>query len=219
MQKTMKACLFGGALCSAGIAQAQNFVYQDTGLTAYGYQAPSIAYVFAGFDTSVVQSDIAYAPDNRDLYVEGYGSTSFMERSDNFMHIESAWDGSEPTYLGNFGYAGGFIAQFFQVDEAATLEISWSLTGSDHWQSFLGLLDMGEEIYNFDIEDENIAGSVSYRVEPGRDYLAVLYLGIPFIDDANTPIFMRAELSPVPTPGGVGILAMGGLIAARRRRA
>jgi len=214
----MKACLYGGALCAAGIANAQSFIYLDTGTTAYGYISPSFSYVFAGYDTSVVVSDIAYAPDNLDLSVSGYGSTSFIERTSTSMHIESEWDGSEPTYLGNFGYAGGFIAQFFTVDQDATLEISWDLTGSDHWQSFIGTLANATEVHNFEIEDDNITGSITMDLVAGEEYLALLYLGVPFIEEANKAIYMNARLVPAPSTYGAGLLAFAG-VASRRRRA
>ena len=64
--QTTKACLFGGAVFAAGLANA-DIVYQDSGLTAYGYLAPSFAYVFAGFDVDQTVNTIAYAPESLDI--------------------------------------------------------------------------------------------------------------------------------------------------------
>ncbi|MEO1128449.1 MAG: hypothetical protein AAFX05_01940 [Planctomycetota bacterium] len=214
--KNAKACLFGGALLSAGLtANAQTFIYNDLDSTmSYSSFAYSTAYGGA--------LDVAYAPDSLATYSSGYaaptGTTTVSTHQDpTSFGIDASWDGGG--YLG-YGYGGGLIQQFFSVSEDAVLRLTWDLTGTDGYALSIVAEDPGTTLFVLDpLFGDPLSGSVDIPVEAGVDYAGVLALVngfFPFILEPDTPQFITAEL--IPAPGAAGVLALGGIAATRRRR-
>jgi hypothetical protein len=214
--KNAKACLFGGALLSAGLtANAQTFVYNDLDSTmTYSSFAYSTAYGGA--------IDIAYAPDALNTYSSGYSyftgvTTVETHQAPTSFGIEASWDGGGAY---GFGYGGGLIQQFFTVSQDAILRLTWDLTGTDGYAFSVVAEDPGSTLFFFDpLFGDPLAGSVDIPVEAGVNYAGVLSMVnsfFPFILEPDTPQFITAEL--IPAPGAAGVLALGGIAATRRRR-
>lgn len=220
MKTTTKACLFGGALFTAGLtAQAQNFIYSANSVYSGTYGTyPSfnyaIAYGGAG-DYQLGQSaayDFAY-----NYYTGGLAASAYSGA--NMMRMEATWDGGG--VLG-YGYGGGRVQQFFTVDVNSIMTIEWDVTGTDGFNFALYGDDTAGGLTNvlaFDGSVDPLAGSVDVNLVAGQTYSIVLALDAGFFPYYYTTAtqYIQATLA-VPAPGGIAALGLGGLLAARRRR-
>ncbi len=228
MELKTKACLFGGALLTAGMAaDAQpEFIIQANDITgAYPTFALSDAYNYAnpyGYDT-------AYAPDLNTTETEtdaggffgSFGtSTASTIQTSNLLRAEASWQGDG---LAGYGFAEALFQVFFQVSEDAELVVSWDVEDTDGFASAVVLDEnAGAELFSFDglADGAPLSGSATIALEAGTDYA---YIGGltnsgfgPFLFNTETQ-FVQAEL--IPTPGTLGLLGIAGVAAARRRRA
>ena len=214
MQTTSKA-LFGGALLAAGVsANAQTFMFEDTG--AYnGNPFTSFSYVYASDGFGFNQNATATAPDDLNLSVTAYGTTATVSRTPNSFGVSAIWDGT-PTSLGNYGFGAAVIQQFFEVTEPLEVVVTWDLRDTDFFGNVIFLIDNGANTIDVSIDAATPTGSLSFDVLPGVDYGLQLDLGLPFLFAADQTAFINAEL--IPTPGAAGVLGLAGLAAVRRRR-
>jgi MYXO-CTERM domain-containing protein len=222
---TAQKCLFGGALMAAGVANAQSFVFQDSANLPDGYGGyasfSSFAYLVDQFAGAY---NVAYAPDSLTTNL----STQYLDlsttQSSNLLRIGGTWNGTPyvgPYGVDDFGYGGGFIQQFFEVDQDADLIISWDVSATDLFTSaFVLTAPDGSTIFELDnLGTDPAAGSAVVSLVAGQQYGAVLQLQngfFPFFEVADVEAFISAEL--VPAPGAAGLIGLAGLAATRRRR-
>ncbi|MEN0021298.1 MAG: hypothetical protein AAF747_10485 [Planctomycetota bacterium] len=73
-----------------------------------------------------------------------------------------------------------------------------------------------------ELQNENLKGSTINEIEYTAAALGENIWGVAFVQNTDSPlagVFVGGfGLTPVPTPASAGVLAMGGLLAARRRR-
>ncbi len=210
--RSTKVCLFGGALMAAGLtAQAQEFIHLEG---SYDGSYTSLAYSYAYGGTF----NAAYAPDALNTLDVGYSyftgtTTVSTHQSSTELRVQGSWAG-DGAYAYGFGTA--FMQQFFQVTEDAQLLISWDLQHTDGY-GFAGLFAGDTELFILNPVQGGspLVGSVLIDVSAGVEYLAVIDF-YPFFFQSDTTQFI--SMTVVPTPASAGLLAAGGLLAARRRR-
>lgn len=212
---TFKSCLFGGALMAAGIANAQEFTYSANSVSG---NEESYAGSYAPYESY----DFASGAELKNTFVSefdsNYGSNTFQTTQDaTSMTATGQWAGDGSSGQG-FGFA--YIVQFFQVTEDAQILIEWDFSSTDNFVSADLFLDEGDSfssIFELDNNGDNV-GSALVDVEAGVDY------GIDFgLIRGFGPFLLDTELkyinvTLIPAPGAVGLLAVAGLAASRRRR-
>jgi hypothetical protein len=225
---TIKACLFGGALLTAGIsaqvAAAQSFTNEGSSGGAYAYNYNSYALDGAYSYGSVTDPALS-------------GSASIAGGDTGSW----AWDSAAGTWSASFtqgqnadAYGAAYVFSAFSVADNYTLTVSWDL---DNINRFGGweLLESDDLSFNplaetidgvsFDgrfgtpSESLGLDGQVTIQLDASKFYL--LRFDLSFADTGGTPSdgSLSASLGPVPAPGAVGVLGLAGLAAARRRRA
>ncbi|MGP1273154.1 MAG: PEP-CTERM sorting domain-containing protein [Phycisphaerales bacterium] len=208
--------LFGGALMTAGVVNAQSFNFLDSGV---GGAYPSFAYLN---DTRSGESSIAYAPASLSIGLTTVnGGTLSTTQSSNELRIDGVWDGTDTGGFGNL-YAGGRLQQFFTITADAVLRITWDTSSTDGFtQSFVINNADGSVLFSYDgLGGDPVTGSVDVPLVAGPEYGAVLAfdnLGFnAFFEVPNVPAFISMEL--IPAPSSLALVGLGGLAAARRRR-
>jgi hypothetical protein len=216
MKNSMKACLFGGTLLAAGIANAQEFIIAGTDTTG-AYPTFAVSQGYGG------SSQVAYGPGSLNTSSVGTtgltGTTSMSTiQTSTLLRAEGSWDGA-----GSLGYGYGLarFQVFFQVSQNADLVISWDVTATDAYASSIVLEDVsGATLFVFDgLSGDPLSGTATISLQAGVDYV---YLGGlvrsgfgPFIFGQGTK-FVQAEL--IPAPGAFALLGLAGLAGSRRRR-
>ncbi len=194
-----KACLFGGAIFAAGIALhaeadpeivfSNSFVFAALEpSSAYGFHTGAGPWMIGGVDG--------------DSYAYSYGGALGIS-----ARAYSAVAGPPAVAFVDLSYA------FFTVTEDVLADIAWDLTASDAGVTGWYLNDGTNNVV---LAGWNgTPGTTQVLLEAGNQYQfsANLSTRTPF---GNGGPFVSLQL--VPTPATTGLLAMGGLLAARRRR-
>jgi len=215
---TISKGLFGGALVAAGMsAQARTFVY-----SAYDAAGATQSYAFsyAPYETY----DYAFGPDLLNTSTSDtdgfFGTNTFSTtQTATSMRASGRWEG-DGSYGAGFG--SSYILQFFQVSADAQLLIEWDFSATDNLVSADVFVDApgGASLFSLDPSGDAV-GSAIVNVEAGVaygiDFGLIRGFG-PFLFDTNEKFI---EVTLVPGPGVVGVLALAGLLgggASRRRR-
>jgi len=200
--KVSKATLFGGALMTAGIANAGVFQYTTNG--GISVRAYSVAYDFGDSDTDYA-STADLDPDIMTSAVTG----SWFVRSTANASIISAELGSTGSQ-GNFAY--GYIEAFVMFDTNTDVLINWDFAGTNSLVRLLQATDTGPLI----VFQETVgSGSTVWTLEAGSRYQVLLdhrSIGIELGETSS------ASLTVVPAPGAAVLAGVAGLAATRRRR-
>lgn len=220
--KDWTKCVFGGAMLSAGIAApnavAQSFTNENTLAGAYAYDYDSYT---GAFD---VTGGFSQAP-SASGSIDALGSTAAW-----------AWDSDAGTWSGSFSqssteaYAYSTMASFFSVSSDYQLEVTWDVTGMQGlggWQLFESedlSFEPGERIdgvltttsLGTPADAIGLAGTTTIQLRSDRFY----QFAFDLFADEGAPQLSQGQVSArlIPTPGAFGVLAMSGLLAARRRR-
>jgi hypothetical protein len=221
--KMYQKALFGGALMAAGMtANAQSFLIADDGQLNDAYGVPQTYPSFAySLNSDTGNYDIAYAAGGAiaDTSLSDAGLDLSTSVSSNELRVDGEWDGN--TAYGSRGFGTAVIQAFFQVDQAAPLELEWDTSSTDGFvSSFILTAPDGSVLLDFDGFVDPATGLESVNLSPGVDYTAILSFsnGFPaFFTVPNEPSFISATL--IPSPGAAGLLGLAGLAAVRRRRA
>lgn len=222
---TVKACLFGGTLVSAGITNTLNAAPQFQ----WGQNNAAVAYA-------------AYGSPNLDSFSgTGNGSILAVRESSGYGYgysqptIDSkayaAWDenghaagtianGYNFATLDNSGpgYAmGGVpITHAFAVSEDAWLDIAWNFANAT--QASLSIIDLTTMATLFSIS-QGSDGTDSIVLNAGGQYsLVYLQTASSFTNGPQTNTH-QLSLREIPAPGAAALLALAGFSSARRRRA
>jgi|GEM_PF-1546764 len=221
MKNSTKTSLFGGALMAAGLsAQAQTFIYADTD-TSGTYSSFAYSAAYGGY------VDVAYRPAALDTLSYGYsayfgGTTMSTSQTAGEMRSEAQWDGYG---LLGYGYGTNVMQQYFQVSADATLLIEWDVSGTDGYTG-LGVFEdvSGSTVFAWSpLAGDSLTGSALVAVQAGVDYGLVFGMQDIFSSGFGPYIYTSTDtqfisVTVVPTPGAAGVLGLGGLLAARRRR-
>lgn len=201
MTSNTKRSLFGGALLSAGltagIANAQNFSFQNTlaesGAIEYATSTSDFDYFSGAGPFSIASS--AYG--NSDGFV-GYGYGRIYGSSTAIDAFGQASNG------GGYGYA---VFSYFQVDQNVNAQVSWDFSGFDGTLTIYDVTGGFATIFN---DGGNITGLTSLPLVAGNQYALQGY-ALAFDGTSNWHV-------AIPTPGAAGLLGIAGLVAGRRRR-
>lgn len=220
--KDWTKCVFGGAMLSAGIAApnaaAQSFTNQNTLAGAYAYDYDSYTSVFDGtfgFSPAPAASGA----------IDALGSAAVW-----------AWDSTAGTWSGSFSqtsteaYAYSTMASLFSISSDYQLEVTWDVTGMQRlggWQLFESedlSFEPGELIdgvltvasLGTPADAIGLAGTTTIQLRSDRFY----QFSFDLFADEGAAVLSQGQVSArlVPTPGAFGVLAVSGLLAARRRR-
>jgi MYXO-CTERM domain-containing protein len=216
----MNKCLFGGALFAAGLAahtaSAQTFpfgvnfggAYPTSIANGYAYSGGGYAYgSFVSFNPAAATGS----------YSLNYGTAStFASVGDSQMYA-GAGTGAALDFAQAQAYA------YLVVNQTIDVLIEWDFSGEDDtldpFFSDIQVVDWsagGTIIFAVDPSGNPLdpfAGSVVLTLNAGTNY-SILLESVA-TDGGNS----WARATVIPAPGALALVGMGGLVAARRRRA
>ena len=199
MTSTTKACLFGGALMTAGIAaHAQEFVIGDIENYNYFAAGPG-AYVYS-------LSYNPYAYDGALSAASGPTAVSAFSPDGSASAALSAVEmvGEVDNPISNAFNLVDFAADF-TVDVSGTATASWDVLNNTFisGQQFRVVnLDDGTTVFEFDTINGPFSGSVGVPLKAGTNYQLIVDL----VQFADTPGANFFSLS-IPTPGAAACSA------------
>ncbi|MCB9846156.1 MAG: hypothetical protein H6811_09250 [Phycisphaeraceae bacterium] len=207
--KARHAGLFGGALLCAGIgsAQAQEFDWSSS-----PYSSTNLSYsIVLDYSDSVPRDyDQHFGAGPFSTFVSSDYGVASGEGTATFFRTET-----RSTHTAN-SLANTLHSLAFRVTADATIDISWDMTAFGFGtQNFMNLFDLSDGSTIFDT-GINTAGSGHLSLLAGGDYgiACTLVAGTPPGGQPGT----NFALITIPAPGGVGLLALAGLVSVRRRR-
>ncbi len=201
-----RKCLFGGAMLAAGLASASASA-QDFTFT-YSY---AVVASFDSTDYTPYDSQVVAGPGFLSGGVANAGGSANVAFGPQSITMDA-------TSLDTNYVAGGItFVSYFSPTADATLDISWDFTGDldpgGLWaDSVLQIFDPGLNLI-FHADLFNPVGSAQLPILAGvGDYALV---GTTLALDARGTSSYSVV---IPAPAGGAILALGGLLATRRRR-
>ncbi len=201
-----RKCLFGGAMLAAGLASASAMA-QDF----------SFSYSFVILNTFDNSDNFPYDSDY--IFGAGFisGGVSIAGGNANVAFNPQSITMDATSLAPNY-FAGGITAfSRFSPAADATLDISWDFSGDvdpdDLWvDSILEISDPSGTVV-FSVDLSNPVGNAQLPVSAGVGDYTLVGTTIAF-DGSGTSSYSVV----IPAPAGGAILALGGLLATRRRR-
>lgn len=201
-----RKCLFGGAMLAAGLASASASA-QDFSFT-YSY-----ALVTAYDSVDHTPSDLQFVMGPG--FISGGVSNAAGSANVAFNPQSITMDA---TSLGANYVAGGLtVFSDFSPTADTTLDISWDFSGdvdpNDQWvDSILQIFDPGSNLV-FQADLSNPVGNAQLPVSAGVGDYTLVGTTLAFGGNGTSSYSVV-----IPAPAGGVLLALGGLLAARRRR-
>ncbi len=198
-------CLFGGAMLAAGLvsgpasAQTFSFAYHYASVEAYDASDRDPFDILLIYDSGFLSTGVANSA--------GRANMAFSPRSITL-------DVTSYTSYGANGVASGYIAYtHFSPTEDTTLDISWDFSASvDAARTWFQVRAPDGDLIFYADQDDPV-GSVQMPVYAGIGNYTLS--GWVVATDGNGTSWY---LMVIPTPSSGALLALGGLIAMRRRR-
>ena len=217
----MNKCLFGGALFAAGLAahtaSAQTFpfgvnfggAYPTSVASGYAYSGGGYAYgSFVSFNPAAATGS----------YALNYGTVS------TFASVGASQMYAEANSGGAADFAQAQAYAYLVVGASIDVLIEWDFSGED---AFLGPFFSDISVVNWSAGGTSVfavdpsfdplapaSGSIVLTLAAGTNYSILLETNAT---DAGGSAWARATV--IPAPGALALVGMGGLVAARRRRA
>ena len=212
----MKKCLFGGAMFAAGIAAQANAQQFNIEVGPYGIAALAYSYQFS-YNTYASDYQLAYGafvPQYATTTLDGVTGTAMVTNT-TIASSASGQTPGQPNDQFNLAYA------YFNVDPGVTLDIEWDFSALSVSPFFgfggvIQVLNLDSGIVEFAVDQalgDPLTGSMNFDPVDGASYRAAVNVGGFFTGGEAS-----ASITTVPTPAGATLLAMGGFMAARRRR-
>lgn len=208
---SVKMALFGGALTAAGLSAqaAPSWDFTDSPYMV-GLQA---GVLFGGGQAGPDYVSITYLTPGFYGFSTPDGGTAEASISNTDFTISAASSGD--------GFSsGGNIVAFFTVSAPTLAEWSWSVGGSAGVSGGGILIDeFNDATGRFERVFEASGPTPSVSVDSGTLWLetGVVYAATVSVRDSEG-LSGSASFRAIPAPGAVGVLALAGIAAARRRR-
>ncbi|MEM9663125.1 MAG: hypothetical protein AAF937_12540 [Planctomycetota bacterium] len=220
MQAT-KITLFGGALLSAGVTQAQNLEFADNGLSPVNY---TLGHAYVSDSNYAYSRDSSYdpaviAPDQRVAAGNWRGSSSIR----SFALVVQANAGSEAgadTFA--IGRAYAFVVQSRNTDLSMFWDFERERPGLPPEDSFIRIFDFSANEIVFEVNMQSATprpavGEDAFTLRAGVPYGITLSAEI-FGPEGSTGSVLASLQVAVPTPATAASLITGVGLAVRRRR-
>lgn len=213
-----KTALFGGALASAGLANASAQVFEfsyspydtfasvtEIGVQAYGPSGAGAYFELSQPYVDAAEAGLAYA-------VEGWGANAVITDEEIFLSAYSIAAGTE-----NAANATASASAYLSFEEDTDLLITWIFADNPTFAPAIQLFEVQPadlvDIYDWEFDDGALAGTIQFTLEAN-----VVYSLFGFVAADEPGQLATFSATVIPAPPALAAIGVLGLAAARRRR-